>query len=346
MKKIAELVVTFIIGITFGGCSNTNANRVNVKDASPVTAVAFTETPKATTTEATTTKTTTTKATTTKSTTTKATTTTRTTAESSRETTSNSKATTTTAVSVTTTAVPTTTTTVPVTSTAVPVTTTTAPAATTTAPVTTTTVDPSKVKKEVMLYVENIQQVPELPMGCEAVSGSIALKWYGFDVDKFSLLEYQPMDEAPENGVWGNPNEVFVGNPRTFKWGCYSPVIKKTIEAYFAANNINDYEVVSLDGYNFKDLYPEIDAGNPIILWVTTFMQDVEPGDTWLLKDGSSFTWTKHEHCVCLIGYNTSKDTVIISDPYDERGTIEYPRKKVEHVYKQLNNMALVIHRK
>jgi uncharacterized protein YvpB len=184
-------------------------------------------------------------------------------------------------------------------------------------------------------------------MGCEAVSGSIALKWYGFKVDKFSLLPYQPMMEQPtKDGVWGDPNKVFVGNPRTFKWGCYSPVIKKAIEDYFADNHVTDYEVISLDGSNFNDLYKEIDNNNPIILWVTTWMQPLEKGEQWKLEDGSTFVWTKHEHCVCMIGYDTSKDTVIISDPYDSKGTVEYPRAKVEKVYKQLGNMALVIHKK
>ena len=156
------------------------------------------------------------------------------------------------------------------------------------------------VKKRVMLYVKNIQQLPELPMGCEAVSGAIALQWYGFKVDEFSLLEFQPMWEYPTNdGVWGDPNKVFVGDPRTHKWGCYSPVIKKAIEDYFKANKVNNYEVVSLNGTEFTDLYQEIDAGNPIILWVTTRMQDLEKGPSWKLEDGSSFTWTLHEHCVC-----------------------------------------------
>lgn len=225
--------------------------------------------------------------------------------------------------------------------------TTTTAVSTTTTETKTTVKKAEPVNKRIMLDVKNIQQLPELPMGCEAVSGSIALQWYGFNVDKFTLLKYQPMMEQPtEDGVWGDPNKVFVGDPRTHKWGCYSPVIKKAIEDYFKANMINDYEVVNLNGTEFSDLYQEIDDGNPIILWVTTRMQNLEKGDTWKLEDGSSFTWTLHEHCVCLIGYDTENDTVIISDPYDSNGTVEYPRKTVEKVYNQLNNMALVIHKK
>lgn len=325
MKKMASLVSTFIISIALVGSTSENRQNVNnVAKTEKVTTVATTVAPSTTTaptTDVVGSKTT--KQVTSKTTTTKATTT--------RKSITTTKQTTTPVATTTTT----------------PITTTTS---TTTTSVTTTPVitkvDPLAVKRRVQLYVKNIQQCPELPMGCEAVSGSIALQWYGFKVDKFSLLKYQPMDEAPENGVWGDPNEVFVGNPRTYKWGCYSPVIKKAIEDYFEANKVTDYEVVSLDGSEFTDLYSEIDAGNPIILWVTTWMQDLEKGEQWKLKDGSTFVWTKHEHCVCMIGYDTEKDTVIISDPYDSKGTVEYSRKKVERVYKQLNNMALVIHKK
>ena len=317
-RNITALVIAVTIAVCFTGCasrsnsSNTNAVTTTVTTTAatePKVTTVTTRTPAVTTTTSVTTKATTT--TTSKATTTTKSTTTKPTIKGT------TAETTTTAVSTT--------------------------AETTT---TTTAKKAEPAKKRVKLYVQNIQQCPELPMGCEAVSGSIALKWYGFKVDKFSLLPYQPMMESPKNGVWGDPNKVFVGNPRTYKWGCYSPVIKKAIEGYFEANNVTDYEVISLDGSVFTDLYKEIDNDNPIILWVTTWMQDVERGDSWKLEDGSTFVWTKHEHCVCLIGYDTQKDTVIISDPYDSKGTVEYPRATVEKVYKQLGNMALVIHKK
>lgn len=312
MKKLTALVVSFIIGIAFVGCTDANRENVSVAEVETVTAAALTEAPV---------------------TTAKATTTTK---ALSKATTTTTKATTTTT---TTTSATTTTTLAKLTVGQIKVPTKEEPAK---------KVDPLAVKRRMQLYVKNIQQVPELPMGCEAVSASIALQWYGFKVDKFSLLKYQPMMEKPtKDGVWGDPNEVFVGNPATFKYGCYSPVIKKAIEAYFEANKVTaDFEVISLNGSKFTDLYAEIDAGNPIILWCSTWMQDIGKGESWKLKDGSTFTWTLHEHCVCMIGFDTEKDTVIISDPYDPKGTVEYSRKKVEKVYKQLNNMALVIHRK
>lgn len=314
MKKLTALVISVALAFGFTGCAS-RSDTSNTNEVTTTVTATTTSTPKATTV--------TTSPTTSVATTTLVTT----------ETTAKTKSTTTMVKETTAEE-----TTAKTTTTAV---------STTTTETKTTVKKVEPVNKRIMLYVKNIQQLPELPMGCEAVSGSIALQWYGFKVDKFTLLEYQPMMEQPtKDGVWGDPNKVFVGNPRTHKWGCYSPVIKKAIEDYFKANMINDYEVVSLNGSKFTDLYQEIDDGNPIILWVTTRMQNLEKGDTWKLEDGSSFTWTLHEHCVCLIGYDTENDTVIISDPYDINGTVEYPRKTVEKVYKQLNNMALVIHKK
>jgi Uncharacterized protein conserved in bacteria len=220
--------------------------------------------------------------------------------------------------------------------------------ATTTLMKTAETAKRASIKKRVTLPVRNIQQIPELPMGCEAVSASIALQYNGFLVDKFTLLKYQPMMEEPDkDGNWGNPWEVFVGNPATYKYGCYSPVIKRAIEDYWKDTKVEGFKVVDLGGSKLTDLYSEIDEGNPVIIWVSTFMKGIETDKvSWTLKeDGSVFHWTLHEHCVVLIGYDTGKDKAIISDPYDPKGTVEYDRKLVEKSYNQMFKQALVIHK-
>jgi uncharacterized protein YvpB len=207
----------------------------------------------------------------------------------------------------------------------------------------------SKSSNRVILDVKNIQQKPELPTGCEITAATIALNYYGFKVNKMEMLDYLNISEAPDqNGYWKNPYSYYIGNPKlSTGYGCYSAVIKYAIEDYWEDNNINNYSINGLSRTDFINLYNEIDKKNPVIIWVGRYMKDIEIGKVkWKLIDGSIFEWTSNEHCVVLIGYDKNKDTVILSDPLDPKGTVEYPRKTVEKVYNQMDRQALVIHKK
>lgn len=204
-----------------------------------------------------------------------------------------------------------------------------------------------KYPSKIVLPVKNIQQMPELPAGCEITSTTMVLNYYGFNVSKMDMLKYLPIVEAPnENGVWASPWEVFVGNPKLNWYGCYSPVIKKTINNYWKAEKVTGYEVEDLSHLEFVNLYGEIEKGNPVIIWASVDMVDINTdGDSWILKDGSKFNWTHKEHCLVLIGFDAKEDTVTLSDPWNPNGTVEYPRATVQKVYEQMGKQALVIHK-
>lgn len=196
----------------------------------------------------------------------------------------------------------------------------------------------------IQLDVKNIQQLPDLPSGCEITSTTIVLNYLGFDVDKLTLIDYMSIMEAPdENGLWESPWNVFIGSPYSTRFGVYSTAIKDTIESYFVKNNIEDYEVLDLKDSSVMDLYSHIDDGYPVIVWATISMNPSAPGKQWLLQDGTTFTWISPEHCLVLIGYDLEKETVIFSDPFDERGTVEYPYETFETRYNELFRQALVI---
>lgn len=198
-----------------------------------------------------------------------------------------------------------------------------------------------------VLPVKNIQQMPELPSGCEIVCATMLLQYYGFDCNKTDLLKFMPIVEAPDSkGRWVTPWEAFVGNPRFNYYGCYYPVIEKTINNYFKDNNIRDFTVSGSFKTPLSDLLNEIDEGNPVIIWVSINMVNINTNrDSWIVQDGSTCNWTSNEHCVVLMGYDRVKDTLILSDPLDTRGTVEYSRQTVEKVYAQMYRQAVIIHK-
>lgn len=198
----------------------------------------------------------------------------------------------------------------------------------------------------VVLPVENIQQLPELPAGCEVTATTIVMNYEGIKVDKMTLMTYLPMMQAPdENGLWESPWNKFVGNPKYNYYGCYSPVIIETVESCLETNDIKGFEVVDLRDSSMEDLYAQIDEGHPVIVWATMSMVASRNGNSWYLQDGSKYTWRANEHCLVLIGYDTEKNTVILSDPYDKRGTVEYDADLFETRYTELYKQALVIKR-
>lgn len=201
-----------------------------------------------------------------------------------------------------------------------------------------------KKETRVVLDVKNIQQLPELPAGCEITSATMVLNYEGIDIDKMTLETYlTKMKQPDKNGRWASPWDVFIGDPKASRYGCYSSVIIKTVEKFFKANDITSYEIVDVSGSSIEELCAQIDSGHPVIVWATTSMKKSWIGASWKLQDGSTFNWRTKEHCLVLIGYDTDKNTVILSDPYDERGTVEYDMDLFEKRYKELYEQALVI---
>lgn len=200
----------------------------------------------------------------------------------------------------------------------------------------------------VVLPVENIQQLPELPAGCEVTATTIVMNYEGIKVDKMVLATYLPMMESPDkNGFWESPWNKFVGNPKLSYYGCYAPVIIETFDACLENNNIDSFEIVDISNSSMEELYAQIDDGHPVIVWATMFMKASYTGrSSWTLQDGTKFNWRSNEHCLVLIGYDTDKNTVILSDPYDSKGTVEYDADLFETRYTELYKQALIIRRK
>ena len=225
---------------------------------------------------------------------------------------------------------------------------------TTTKKATTTTTKkttiPKKQEKEnevrkLILPVKNIQQNPELPGGCEITSTTILLNYLGFNADKLDLARnYLPTNQYPdENGCWLTPWDAFIGSPEQGYYGCYAPVIEKTINNYFKKNNISGYEIIDLTGTDFSDLYQEIKNGNPVVIWLSQDMVDIDMNQISWPIEGGTFQWTRYEHCLVMIGYDLDKNTIFFSDPLDPRGTVEYPVERVRDVYSQVYKQALVV---
>ncbi len=220
--------------------------------------------------------------------------------------------------------------------------------------------DSSNIK---LLPVVNIPQCStiggaSLPTGCEVTSLSVLMNYLGFeDASKNYLAEnYMPC------GLIGStdPNYAFIGIPTSsHSYGAYAGVMVQTAQNYFDAKAVTDYSINNLTGASMEELYAQIDAGHPVLVWYTMNCTARRTyGATWSLLKGSqwtapgsgvySFTWKSSEHCSVLVGYNKVKNTVILADVWANSGAptgalTEYSVSAFQSAYNWLGSQALTI---
>ena len=153
------------------------------------------------------------------------------------------------------------------------------------------TIITSRVRKEydsnsVYIDMENILQLPELPVGCEITALTILLRHCGFDADKTALAKnYLPQS-------WGNPRyedgktykdsffDYFIGDPFSRGYGCFASAIEKAANSYIADHG-GGFTVKNISGSHPDVLYDYLAEGVPVLCWATDGMIEPEYYETW-----------------------------------------------------------------
>ena len=198
-------------------------------------------------------------------------------------------------------------------------------------------------EKPTLLSVPVLSQYPDYPTGCEVVTATMALHYMGEPVSVDTLIDRHLSTSTGWyrwKGVYygPDPSEYFLGNPRsTASYGCYAPVIRNMLISYLG----DEARVTDATGLSLSALCERyIDCGVPVILWATMNMSPIKPGASWVLPDGSTFTWPGREHCLLLVGYD--EDAYYFNDPREGK-CLSYPKATVQKRYAEMGNQALVI---
>lgn len=199
----------------------------------------------------------------------------------------------------------------------------------------------------VYLDVEEIQQLPELPTGCELTAACMIVNYAGHPVDKVELDRYLPKSRdsiGDGDGTFVNsrdPDLVFVGDTRSESGSaCNAGPIVTAVNSYFASIGSED-KAVDITGETPQQLYDRVKSGTPVAVWVTTYMSDYGSGREWgyTLSNGKEVTFYSNFHAMTLIGY--SENNVILNDPLAE--TVVYPKSQFEEVYTARGCRAVII---
>lgn len=171
---------------------------------------------------------------------------------------------------------------------------------------------PGKKDGKYIINVPMVNQFPELPVGCEIASEAAVLQFLGFDADKITLAEdYIPKNDDIYDDIhhflYGpDPAEYFVGDPFTWGYGCYSPVIADSMNRYFLMHGSGN-KAVDMKDLTGNELDMLLEAGVPVIVWAS---QDMEPfvykdSSCWTVKkNGKNIRWLGNSHTLVLVGYD------------------------------------------
>ncbi|MEE0060895.1 MAG: C39 family peptidase [Acutalibacteraceae bacterium] len=201
--------------------------------------------------------------------------------------------------------------------------------------------------------VPMLSQGSTYPSGCESVSSTMLLNYYGFEIDTDDFIDdYLPMADLTYNkkGKLTAPDthSVFIGSPYSeAALGCFPPVIKNAMNSYLKDKS---YKAVDITGTSMKGLIDNYIANDqPVLIWATMWMQEPVVTYEWIVKDakpdspyknGDTCKWLANEHCMVLVGYD--EDYYYLNDPLNYY-TTSYSRSTFDTRYEQMGKCALVL---
>jgi uncharacterized protein YvpB len=150
-------------------------------------------------------------------------------------------------------------------------------------------------------------QDQQLKLDCESRSAVDWAKYFGSNIDEIDFLNHLPRSDDPDAGFVGNPN----GN-----WGNIAPN-DYGVHASPVANLLQDYGLTanSFKSLSWDDLRAELASGHPVIVWIIgdNFRNIVNgtPHYYTASSTGNTTIVAPYEHTVILVGYDTSKVTVL-----------------------------------
>ena len=191
-----------------------------------------------------------------------------------------------------------------------------------------------------------INQMPELPTGCEITALTMALNYYGYEIDKVTMAtQYLPTASAnlhygSDGLLYGsNLNEYFVGDPTTeLGYICGTGAIVTAADSYLAEVG-STLRSEDITGTEPEQLYQLVSENIPVVVWVTIEMADRQAAQGWYTEQGEYVDWSMNDHGAVLIGY--SEDTVIIADPIS--GLMEYDKEQFENVYESRGRQSVIL---
>lgn len=179
----------------------------------------------------------------------------------------------------------------------------------------------------------------EHSLSCEIAALKMALEWYDLEVSESALLAALPFDPTPKGGgVWGDPDQGFVGNidgeMLITGYGVYAEPIAR-LGLRWRRTEVLKRAVVS-------DLAVHVAAGHPVIVWGyygRPFRAQ------WETPAGRVITAVNGEHTRVVTGFRGPVEApthFALLDPL--YGELVWTTDQLERNWDALGRMAVVVY--
>ena len=199
--------------------------------------------------------------------------------------------------------------------------------------------------ENVYIPINPLMQEPELPNGCEIVSLTALLNYFGYDVSKTTMADqYLPKQafRLIDGKIYGpNPYIAYAGNPRSKKFGWYSfaPPIVEAADRYMATQT-NKMKAINISGSSKEKILSLLNNGVPVVIWITLDLSKPTLNGHWYLNDtGQYYKAYTNLHVVVLNGYK--EDVVHVMNPL--KGQVEYNMDAFFKSYEEMGKHAVVL---
>ena len=195
------------------------------------------------------------------------------------------------------------------------------------APAFTSTPEPTATAPAVLLDVIGHRQ--SLPLSCESRSAADWAGYFGVTIDELEFFGRLPVSDNPEVGFAGDVNGKW-GNIPPDSYGVHAGPVAALLREY-------GLNVESRRDLTWDDLRAELDAGRPVIVWVTGHVSTSHKAVEYAAADGQTVIVAPFEHTVIVVGY--ADESVSVLD-----GSKLYPRSldKFLESWSVLGNMAVI----
>lgn len=199
--------------------------------------------------------------------------------------------------------------------------------------------------KKVYLDVATLLQKPELPNGCEIVSLTALLHYYGYSVSKEQMSDDFLPKEAffRKDGrlIGPDPHLSYAGNPRneTGAFFSYADPIVIAGNSYLSSQS-DARQVLDVTGSSKQQILELVTKGHPVVVWTTLDLSPPKITAGWYLSSsGKYFKAPVNLHVVVINGYEDG--LIHVMNPL--KGQVTYDSDKFFTSYEEMERRALII---
>lgn len=202
------------------------------------------------------------------------------------------------------------------------------------------------VYDELVLPVDKLLQMPELPNGCEITALTSLLNTLGINVDKVTLSNdylIKVLFYSKGGKTYGGyPENEYAGDPSHYTgWYVYENPIRYAGNKFLEEKGAN-LEVKAIEKLSETTIDALLEDGKAIALWATIDYEKAHYAGGWYLSTGAYYKAISNVHCVVVYGYD--KDSYYIMNPLKGYEVVE--KERLLEAAEELGNRAIYIEEK